>query len=447
MRKEWLAIALTWLMLVPYALASESGGADTPLPDPESPRLRALAAALDAHDSNALDAFWKAVEKEGTPLIEEVPGHPDDVRFTFLWRTDPGQVALNVRFNGWFPLHTPRGFDTFTQLRESTVWYTSYVLDRTAHLRYELIAPKGWHAAPDRATYFTMDGVEYETFHDPLNPRLSHWNNVAVSYAEGPDAKTSVYLEKRAGTPTGTMETLDVESRILGNRRTLRIYLPPGHRKGARDYGLLLVYDGNQYTQSIPVPTILDNMIAARVIRPVIAVFLESPDRDHEFPPNDAFQQFVGDELLPQLRSHYRFSRDPRRNAVLGSSYGGLAATYTAFEHPKVFGNVISQSGSYGWSPEVAPAAPAQAQIGRSPNPDSGWLARRIAEAPPLAARFYLDAGTWEGANMIAWNRMLRSVLVGKGCEVTYRESPGTHSAYYWMLRLPNGLQETLGKR
>jgi enterochelin esterase family protein len=448
LRNEWLAIALAALLLAPCALASESSGPDTTLPDPESPRLRALAAALDAHDPNALDAFWKAVEKDGTPLIEEVPGHPQDVRFTFLWRSDPGQVALNVRFNGWFPLHAPRGgFDTFTQLRDSTVWYTSYVLDRTAHLRYELIAPKGWHAAPDRATYFTMDGMEYETFHDPLNPRLSHWNNVAVSYAEGPDAKTSVYLEKRAGTPTGTMETLDVESRILGNRRTLRIYLPPGYRKGSRDYGLLLAYDGNQYTQSVPVPMILDNMIAAHVIAPVVAVFLESPDRDTEFPPNDDFQRFVGEELLPQLRAHYRFSRDPRRNAVLGSSYGGLAATYTAFKHPDVFGNVISQSGSYAWAPEVAAAPPAQAQIGRTLNPDSGWLTRRIAEAPRLNVRFYLDAGTWEGPNMLASNRMLRSVLVGKGCAVTYREIPGTHSAYYWMLRLPDGLQKTFGNR
>lgn len=446
MRKEWLAIALAWLMLVPCALASESGASDTTQPDPESPRLRALAAALDAHDPNALDTFWKTVEQQGTPLIEEVPGRPQDVRFTFLWRTDPGQVALNVRFNGWFPLHTARGFDSFTQLRNSTVWYTSYVLDRTAHLRYELIAPKGWHAAPDRATYFTMDDMEYETFHDPLNPHLNHWNNVAVSYAEGPGAQTSVYLEKRPGVAAGTIETLDIDSRILGNRRTLRIYLPPDYRKGTRDYGLLLAYDGNQYTQSVPMPTILDNMIAARVIAPVVAVFLESPDRDNEFPPNDAFQRFVGEELLPQLRARYRLSRDPRRNAVLGSSYGGLAATYTAFTHPQVFGNVISQSGSYGWSPEAATAA-AAAQIGRNPNPDSGWLTRRIAEAPRLNVRFYLDAGSWEGPNMLASNRMLRSVLLGKGCAVVYRESPGTHSAYYWMLRLPDGLQATLGHR
>src|SRR6476469_4413017 len=58
-------------------------------------------------------------------------------------------------------------------------------------------------------------------------------------------------------------------------------------------------------------PTILDNMIAAHAIPPVVAVFLESPNRDAEFPPNDSFQQFVGTDLLPLLRKHYRLSRDP----------------------------------------------------------------------------------------------------------------------------------------
>jgi enterochelin esterase family protein len=187
-------------------------------------------------------------------------------------------------------------------------------------------------------------------------------------------------------------------------------------------------------------------MIAAGVIPPVVTVFMESPDRDSEFPPNDAFQRFVGDELLPQIRAHYRISRDPRRNAVLGSSYGGIGATYTAFSHPEVFGNVISQSGSYGWSPDAA-TAPLPTQPGRVASPDSGWLTRRIAEAPRKNIRFYLDAGSWEGNNMLASNRLLRSVLLGKGYDVVYRESPGTHSSYYWMLRLPDGLQTAFERR
>ena len=44
-------------------------------PDPPfSPRLAALQAALAAGDPGALARFWAMVERQGTPLIEPLPG-------------------------------------------------------------------------------------------------------------------------------------------------------------------------------------------------------------------------------------------------------------------------------------------------------------------------------------------------------------------------------------
>jgi enterochelin esterase-like enzyme len=428
---------------IPTATGAPAMNDDTPpASEPESPRLRTLATAVRPGESAALEAFWREIDQTHSPLIESIPGHPNDELFTFLWRAQPDQTALNVRFNAWLPLHKTMGPEPFSRLGSTNVWYTSYVLPRSVHLRYELIAPKGWQSAADRVAGFTADGVEYEAFLDPLNPQRVNWNNSVRSYVQGPAATISPYLQKHDTTPGGKVETLPVASKLLGNSRVLRIYLPPDYPTGHASYGLLLAYDGNQYTEAVPTPTILDNMIAAGVIPPVVAVFLESPDRDVEFPPNDSFQQFIVTELLPLLRAHYRISKDPRRNAVLGSSYGGLAATYTAFTHPEIFGNVISQSGSYSWFPPP----PDQAPQFRGAEPDSGWLIKRLAEAPRKQIRFYLDAGIWEGNMMLFSNRMLRSVLTGKGYDVVYNESDGIHSSYYWMLRLPDGLQATLGK-
>jgi enterochelin esterase family protein len=116
--------------------------------------------------------------------------------------------------------------------------------------------------------------------------------------------------------------------------------------------------------------------------------------------------------------------------------------------HPDVFGNVISQSGSYWWSPESpnAPAARATPPNIRGINPDGGWLVKQIAESPRKNIRFYLETGVWEGSTMVLSNRVLRSVLVGKGYQVTYHEYPGNHSAYYWMLALPDALQASFGR-
>jgi enterochelin esterase-like enzyme len=431
-------VALAFLVALVRVSATDAQSAAA---EPESPRLRELARALDAGDTHALEAFWQTLGSTHAPLIEDVPGHPQDVLYTFLWHARPDQVALNVLFNGWFPLHQSGGFDSFTRLRASDLWYTSYTLTRSAHLRYELIAPKGWHDSADRVSYFTMDNREYETFHDPLNPGIIDWNGTVVSYAQGPEARSSPYLNKCVGTVGGSLETLEMNSRILGNTRTLRVYLPAHYAGGTRSYGLLLAYDGNQYTMGVPTPTILDNMIDAGALRPLVAVFLESPDRDHEFPPNDAFQRFVAEELLPKLRAHYRLSRDQRRSAVLGSSYGGLAATYTALSHPELFGNVISQSGSYAWSPP----APGLPSTPRALGPDSMWLIKHVAQMKRQNVRFSLDVGIWEGSGMLLANRVMHSTLIGKGYDVTYLEADGTHSSFYWMLRLPQALQAVLG--
>ena len=431
-------VALPLLAACAWISAADAQGAPA---QPESPRLQALARALDAGDARALDVFWRELGTTHAPVIEEIPGQPQDVLYTFLWHALPDQVALNVLFNGWFPLHQAAGFDSFTRLRTSDLWYTSYTLSRSAHLRYELIAPKGWHASPDRVSYFTMDNKEYETFHDPLNPGLIDWNGAVVSYAQGPDARTSAYLTRCAGAAKGSLEELPLESKILRNTRTLRVYLPAHYASATRSYGLLLAFDGNQYTMGVPTPMILDNMISAGVLAPLVAVFLESPDRDREFPPNDSFQRFVAEELLPALRRHYRLSGDPRRSAVLGSSYGGLAATYTALSHPELFGNVISQSGSYAWSPP-GPGAPSTP---RALGADSMWLIKRVAEMKRQNVRFSLDVGTWEGSGMLLANRVMHSTLIGKGYAVSYLEADGTHSSFYWMLRLPRALQMLLG--
>ena len=57
-----------------------------------------------------------------------------------------------------------------------------------------------------------------------------------------------------------------------------------------------------------------------------------------------------------------------------------------------------------------------------------------------------MDVGFWEGGGLLFGNRMLHSVLMGKGYDVVYEEGDGIHSSYYWMLRLPDALQAVLGK-
>src|SRR5688572_13102552 len=84
------------------------------------------------------------------------------------------------------------------------------------------------------------------------------------------------------------------------------------------------------YLSDVPAPTILDNLIAAQKIRPMIAVLVGNVNRDRELTPNPEFADFIEHELIPWVRANYRVSRDPRRVVIGGSSFGGLAAAYIA---------------------------------------------------------------------------------------------------------------------
>jgi hypothetical protein len=74
-------------------------GRPVPTPaGPTNPRSRALERDLAIGDGSALAAFWSAVERDGTPLVEPIPGDAAHVLVTFLWRaTEPLRNSCSQR--------------------------------------------------------------------------------------------------------------------------------------------------------------------------------------------------------------------------------------------------------------------------------------------------------------------------------------------------------------
>ncbi len=67
-----------------------------------------------------------------------------------------------------------------------------------------------------------------------------------------------------------------VEERALGARR-LWVYTPPGYDAAARTpYDLLLVFDGEEYLEEIPLPKILDSLLAGGKAPPFVAVLIDN---------------------------------------------------------------------------------------------------------------------------------------------------------------------------
>jgi hypothetical protein len=77
-----------------------SQAADLPSPvvvAPQSQRLVRLLADLDGKDPATLEAFWKEIERNHTPLVEDIPNQPHDALYTFLVQADPEDDAMNCR--------------------------------------------------------------------------------------------------------------------------------------------------------------------------------------------------------------------------------------------------------------------------------------------------------------------------------------------------------------
>src|SRR4029078_12901254 len=119
--------------------------------------------------------------------------------------------------------------------------------------------------------------------------------------------------------------------------------------------------------------------------------------------------EFITKELLPWVREHYHVTSEPSQTTVGGASYGGLAATCIAMKQPEIFGNVLSQSGSFWWKPD---------------NEEKyEWLTRQFVASPKLPLRFYLQIGLLENLStarpdsptMLVAPRHLRDVLKAKG--------------------------------
>jgi enterochelin esterase-like enzyme len=239
----------------------------------------------------------------------------------------------------------------------------------------------------------------------------------------------------------GKTAEITIPSKTYPNGRHGWVYTPAGYPASCRpSCNLMVVFDGSMYLGAMPLPDILDSLIAAKRTPPTVAMLFDNgapPGRLADLANSKRFASFVANELVPWMRQHYAVTRAADRTIIAGSSAGGLGATYIALEHPDLFGNVLSQSGAF-WRGNEA-----------SNDPPYEWLTVQFAMSPKVNVRLFLDVGSLEthgalgGAapSLLDANRRLREVLRKKGYAIDYFEVPnGEHSPESWRARLPFGI-------
>jgi enterochelin esterase-like enzyme len=244
----------------------------------------------------------------------------------------------------------------------------------------------------------------------------------------------------------GRVREYSIAQRGYPRARRVWVYTPPGY--SAHDpvpSDLLLAFDGGEYLDAIPLPTILDTLIGAKRMRPTVALLFDdssSTVRLDDLANHEDFVRFVGGELVPWARARWNVTHEARWSTITGSSAGGLASALIALRRPDLFGNVLSQSGAFWRGAEGSNGPPFE------------WVTAQAAATPKRDVRFFLDVGSLEshGAmngtapSILDANRRLRDTLRAKGYDVTYTEVPnGGHAPEFWRERLPTGLVTLMG--
>jgi len=348
--------------------------------DLESPRLQALRSALAQDSGRALDSFWNEV-KTKAPLVERLDEHQGYALVTFLWRGEPRTQHVFVDGQLGQLTGTRPADNAMTQLAGTNLWYRSYWLRSDVRTIY-------------RFSVKLEENDEERDYPDPFAPRwVPVGNNARLQWSilELPRAKPQPWITPRPNVAVGRTDQKTWKSTLLNNEREIWVYTPANYDDHRERPRLLISTDGRTYVGSIQATTTLDNLIAAKRIPPVVAVFLANgPNaskgrltRSIELSCNETFVNALATELLPWVRSNYRVTGRASETIIAGFSLGGVNAAFSALRKPALFGNVLSQSGAFRWRPP-----------GES---ESDWLAKQFAAAPRSHVKFYMDVGLLEG--------------------------------------------------
>jgi len=252
------------------------------------------------------------------------------------------------------------------------------------------------------------------------------------------------FLEKwkaRRRTAPGRLEVIPaVESRELGNRRDILVYLPTSYDKGDQPYPVMYMQDGQNLfdpATSFAGEWGVDSALARAPRKGRRAIIVGIPnagtERIREYSPfvdarigggmGDRYLDWIEGTVKPLIDARYRTIRDPEGTGIGGSSLGGLISLYAFFRSPA----------RYGFAAVLSPAL---------------WFGDRqifrfVESAGYVRGRIYLDVGTREGEGTLTNARAMRDLLIDKGYTrgrggnlLWVEDTHGMHNEASWGRRL-----------
>jgi putative tributyrin esterase len=158
------------------------------------------------------------------------------------------------------------------------------------------------------------------------------------------------------------------------------------------------------------------------------------------------YEDFLVQDLVPEVDSHWRTLRSSHKRAIAGLSMGGYGALKFAIKYPDTFAVAASISGAFTGPADLDEKREDLRDDLRAAFGPAGSITRRENDLfqllpktnPQLLPYFYLDCGTAD--DFCETNRRFAALLCSHGARYEYHEVPGCHSWQYWDQRIANVL-------
>jgi len=227
-----------------------------------------------------------------------------------------------------------------------------------------------------------------------------------------------------------------INSKILGETRTMRVYLPPGYDE-RMTYSVVYCQDGEQFFNFGRIATTAAHLILDEGIEPfiIVGVDVNMDRRTDDYAPEGArhiaYKQFFTEEMMGHIEAQYPVRATPDERILAGDSLGGTVSLHLALDHPDRFHNVLSLSGAFLSGTEQALSAAS----------DLSWLHMyQLIGSDETAVR--TDRGVFD---FLSANRSVRDQLEKRSAELLYVEKPGEHLWGFWQNELAHALRWFLG--